>query len=116
MFVRIYHNPNCSKSRQALSYLRDKSDHVEVIEYLKNPLKFSELEELLDLLGGKPREIMRQNEQAYREAGLSDSSLSKKQLIEAIVDYPIILQRPIVVKDNKAIVARPVENLKDFIF
>ena len=116
MLIRIYHNPSCSKSRQALSYLRDKSDHIEVIEYLKKPLEFSELEELLDSLGGEPREIMRKKELAYKEAGLSDTSLSKRELIEAIVDHPIILQRPIVVKGSKAIIARPVENLKDFIF
>ena len=115
MSVTIYHNPRCSKSRQTLTLLEDKGLKPNVIEYLKEPPTASELDSILKKLGADPREVMRKKEAPYKDNNLSDESLSRDQLIAAIVADPILLERPIVVSGAKAAIGRPPESVLDII-
>jgi arsenate reductase len=109
MQVRILHNPRCSKSRQALNLLQDQGLNPEIIEYLRTPPSTDELRHILSLLGLEPRALMRRNEPEYRKAGLDDPSLDEAALLEAMVDHPILIQRPIVLAQGKAVLGRPPE-------
>jgi len=109
--VSIIHNPRCSKSRQTLSLLEEHNCEIQVVEYLKSPLKSGEIEGLLVKLGLTAREIMRTKETEYKEQNLADPSLSEAQLIEAIVKTPKLLERPIVLANDKAAIGRPPENV-----
>lgn len=111
MTVRIYHNPRCSKSRQTLALLEQHGHTPEVIEYLKTPLTAADLETLLTQLGMRPREILRKGEPAYKELGLSDTSLSDMALITAMAAHPILIERPIVETGGKAAIGRPPESV-----
>jgi arsenate reductase (glutaredoxin) len=114
--ITIYHNPRCSKSRGACELINDvynpSNEPVEVIEYLKAPLTVAELKELNRMLGGSARDMIRDSEAAYKEENLADTSLSDAQLYEAIAAHPILLQRPIVVRDGRAVIGRPPEAIK----
>ncbi len=107
----IYHNPRCSKSRQTLELLHEHGVDAEVIEYLKTPPDAETLKRILDLLGLQPRELMRTNEDEYRELGLDDATLSREELIAAMIKYPKLIQRPIVIRGNKAALGRPPEDV-----
>ncbi len=107
--VTIYHNPHCSKSRQTLQLLRDKGIEPFVIEYLKNPPSKAGLKKILSFLGMAPRELMRRQEAAYKEAGLDDPGLTRDDLITAMIAHPILIERPIVVFNGKAAAGRPPE-------
>jgi len=111
MTVTLYHNPRCSKSRQALSLLRDQGVEPEIVEYLQTPPDAPTLSRLLDLLRLEPRELMRKEEKEYRENGLDDPSLSRDQLIAAMVAHPKLIERPIVIKGDKAVLGRPPEGV-----
>lgn len=112
MKVKIYHNPRCSKSRQALSLLESRGIKPHVILYLDKGLVHSEIKELLQLLGINVRDIMRTKDAIFKENNLDDSSLSEDALIDALVKLPKLLERPIVVvNDNKAVICRPPENV-----
>ncbi|MBB5018671.1 arsenate reductase [Chitinivorax tropicus] len=111
MKARIYHNPRCSKSRQAIDILTQAGCQIETIEYLVTPPSIEELDNLLTLLGLPPQELMRQDEAPYQALGLGDASLSRETLITAMAANPILIQRPIVVIGNQAIIARPPERL-----
>ncbi len=113
--VMIYHNPRCSKSREALKLLLNRESNVTIVEYLVKPMGFFELKNLLKLLGLTPREIIRTKENAYLELKLDNMNLSDKELITAMVKYPILIERPIVVKGEKAIIARPPERILDLL-
>ncbi len=113
MKVTIYHNPRCSKSRQTLELLTDKGISPEIIEYLKTPPSFEELDRILGLLSLEPRELMRKSESVYKELGLDDAALDRKALIQAMVDNPILIERPIVVANGKAAIGRPLEKILD---
>jgi len=115
MSVTLYHNPRCSKSRQTLALLQEKGIEPTIINYLENPPKQTELKQILQLLGVKPRDIMRKNEEPYKTLSLNDATLSDSQLIKAIVDNPILLQRPIVVANGKAAIGRPPENVLEIL-
>jgi arsenate reductase len=115
MSTTIYHNPRCSKSRQTLELLQQKQLDTEVIEYLKIPPSKAELEHLLDLLGLEPRQLMRTKEAEYKALGLDDESLSREALIEAMVNHPKLIERPIVVHDGKAAIGRPPETVLDIL-
>ncbi len=115
MKATIYHNPRCSKSRATLGLLQEKGVEPSVIQYLDTPPTKETLRELLEMLGMEPRELMRTSEAAYQEAGLDDQSLSREQLIEAMIAYPILIQRPIVVVNGKAVIGRPPEKVLDII-
>jgi arsenate reductase len=109
MPVTIYHNPRCSKSREALSLLRDHGVEPEVVEYLQDPPSPEILSGLLAWLGLEPRALMRRKEPEYAELGLDDPSLSRDALIAAMVAHPRLIERPIVVKDGRAALGRPPE-------
>jgi len=113
--VRIFHNPRCSKSRQTLGILNDKNIDAEVVEYLNTPPTIDELTEVLDLLGIEPRELMRKHEAPYKENNLANEDLSRAQLIQAMVNYPILIERPIVINGNKATIGRPPEKILDIL-
>jgi arsenate reductase len=116
MSTKIYHNPRCSKSRQTLQILEDKGIKPEIIEYLKTPPTESELKTILAALGKSPRELMRRGEAEYKEHNLADDSLSDDQLIAAMVKYPKLIERPIVITtDNKHALGRPPENVLDIL-
>ena len=106
MAVTIYHNPRCSKSRQALQLLRDRGIEPEIVEYLKTPPSTDEIDAVLSKLGLEPRAAMRGKEAAYREAGMADESLSRRALIDLMAANPIVIERPIVVSGARAAPAR----------
>ncbi len=111
MKVTIYHNPRCSKSRETLALLREHGTEPEIIEYLKTPPSREALEQLLGMLNLEPRELMRKKENEYKELGLSDDSLAKDALIQAMLDHPKLMERPIVVRDGKAAIGRPPQSV-----
>lgn len=115
MHVTIYHNPRCSKSRQTLELLQSKGIEPEIIEYLKNPPSKSTLKKLLSMLNMEPRELMRKKEAAYKEAGLDNDSLGKEALLDAMREHPILIERPIVVANNRAAIGRPPESVLDIL-
>ena len=115
MDVTIYHNPRCSKSRQALELLRGYGIEPVIVEYLKHPPGKKELQVLLERLGMEPRDLMRRKEDAYRENRLDDPGLSREQLIAALAEHPVLIERPIVVADDRAVVGRPPEKVLDIL-
>lgn len=115
MDVTIYHNPKCSKSRQTLQLLRDKGVEPKIIEYLKTPPSATKLDAMLKGLDMEPRELMRRKEAPYKENGLEDESLSRKALIKAMVDNPILIERPIVETKGKIALGRPPENVLEIL-
>lgn len=108
--LTLYHNPRCSKSRQALALLEEKGLSPRIIEYLKTPPTTDELTGLIRKLGCKAHDIIRTGEDEYTEAGLSENSPDDK-ILAALVKYPVLLQRPIVVKGSRAVIGRPPENI-----
>ena len=113
--ITIYHNPRCSKSRATLALLEQQDKQADVVEYLKTPPSAAELEQILDMLGLEPRELMRTKEAEYKEAGLGNPDLTRAQLIDAMVKYPKLIERPIVIKDGKAALGRPPERVLDIL-
>jgi arsenate reductase len=109
--IQIWHNPRCSKSRNALALLEEKGIEAEVIKYLDTPLTKKELKTLLKMLDMTPRELMRTKEEIYRELNLKEEQDDEK-LIEAMVAHPRLIERPIVIKDGKAAIGRPIENVE----
>ena len=108
----IYHNPRCSKSRQTLQLLHEKGIEPEVIEYLKTPPDKVTLKIILEQLGLTPRQLMRTNEQAYKDYGLDDPSFSDDELIDAMIAHPILIERPIVLTEKGAALGRPPETVQ----
>lgn len=113
--VSIYHNPRCSKSRQTLELIKQQGIEPEVILYLETPPTKKQLNELLSLLDIQPRSLLRSSEEAYKEKGLSDKSLPDSTLIQAMLDVPKLIERPIVVANGKAVLGRPPENVLDIL-
>ncbi len=116
MLVKIYHNPRCSKSRQTLQLLKDNEIEPEIVDYLNSSPSINEIKEVLTLLNMEPRQLMRKGEQVYTTLKLNDETLSKQDLISAMVENPILIERPIVIVDNnRASICRPPEKLMDLI-
>lgn len=111
----IYHNPRCSKSRETLQLLEDNNLHPQIIEYLAEPPTVQELKRIIAMLGIGARDLLRTTEPVYKDADLDDDSLSDEEIIEAIFEYPALLQRPIVVMGDKAIIGRPPARVLDII-
>ena len=112
MSVVIFHNPRCTKSRQALQLLQEQGVEPDVVEYLQNPPSKSRLKQILKMLGMKPRDLMRRQEKEYKELGLDNESLTQEQLITAMVENPKLIERPIVISDKGIALGRPPENVK----
>lgn len=111
--IRIYHNSRCSKSRSALALLEQHGKPFEVIHYLETPPSAAELKTLLAQLGIHARQLLRTGEDEYRELRLDDASLSEQALIAAMVKHPRLIERPIVVANDKAVIGRPPEKVLD---
>jgi len=111
----IYHNPRCSKSRATLELLNEKGVDVSVVKYLDTPPDKKTLENILEMLGLEPRDLMRKGEKEYKENNLADENLSRDELIDAMLKYPRLIERPIVVKNGKAAIGRPIENVIDIL-
>lgn len=114
MNVTIYHNPRCSKSRQTLGLIREQDQEPEIVEYLKTPPDAATLTALLAKLGLSARDVLRKGEATYKELGLAGEK-TEDELIAAIVANPILLERPIVVAGNKAIIGRPPEKVLEIL-
>ena len=108
--IKIYHNPRCGKSHQTLALLQEKTDDIEVIEYLKNPPNFEELKAILGKLGMKPFDLIRRGESVFKEQ-FKGRELTDDEWIKAMVSHPILIERPIAIKGEKAVVGRPPENV-----
>ena len=109
--LKIYYNPDCSKSRATLALLEENGVNPEIIYYLETPPDMDELKALLKQLGLGIREILRKSEPEYEELGLDDDSLSDEILFEFLCTHPQLMQRPIVVRGERAILCRPPENV-----
>ena len=111
--MKIYHNPRCSKSRQTLTLIEEAGVNPEIIEYLDTPPTEKELDEILKMLGIEPDELMRKKESLYKKLGLDQKILSRKEMIKVMIENPKLIERPIVVDGNKAILGRPPETVKE---
>ena len=112
--MKIYHNPRCSKSRQTLGILQDKGIEPEVVEYLKTPPSGAELKRILKKLGLKAEDIIRKGEALYKEK-YKGKTLTNEQWIKVLAENPVLIERPIVVTDNKAVLGRPPENVLELV-
>ena len=113
--ITIYHNPRCSKSRQTLALIEEKGLSPEIKLYLEDVPSKDEIGSLLSKLGISARELLRKGEDAYKEKGLKDTSIPDADLIAAMVDAPKLIERPIVVVGDKAVLGRPPENVLELI-
>ncbi|MBM6606590.1 arsenate reductase (glutaredoxin) [Enterobacteriaceae bacterium RIT814] len=114
--VKIYHNPRCSKSRETLSLLQSNGIEPDVVLYLETPPDADTIKALLQMLGmGSARELMRQKEELYKSLNLADSHLTEAALIQAMVENPKLIERPIVVANGKARIGRPPEQVLDIV-
>jgi arsenate reductase len=111
MSVKIFHNPRCSKSRQTLQLLQEQGVEPEIIEYLKTPPTQAELEDILKKLDMQPRDLMRKKEAEYKAAGLDNPDLDTDALIHGMVQNPKLIERPIVLANDKAAIGRPPEDV-----
>jgi arsenate reductase len=107
--MKIYHNPRCTKSRQTLALLQENGVEPEVVLYLENIPTANDLKDLLSKLGISPMQLIRKGEKDWKE-NYKGKELSDEQIIEAMIAHPKLIERPIVVKDNKAVLGRPPEN------
>lgn len=109
--IQIYHNPRCSKSRQTLALLEENGVSPEIVLYLEQTPDAATLKTLIAKLGIGTRELLRKGEQDYKDNNLKDTSLSDDDLIAAMVAHPKLIERPIVVKGEQAVLGRPPENV-----
>jgi arsenate reductase len=112
--IIIYHNPRCGKSRPCLAFLETSNHTFEVIKYLEHPLQHQELTELIQKLHLEPIELIRTKETIWIEH-FKEKKLSDTEIIQSMVDFPILMERPIVVNGKKAVVARPLERINDIL-
>jgi len=108
--MKIYNNPRCSKSRQGLSILKDANVEFEIIEYLKTPLSKKEITEIVAKLNIDPIDLIRKNETDWKE-NFKGKEMTNEQVIDAMVAYPKLIERPIVIQGNKAVIGRPPEKI-----
>ncbi|WP_442845595.1 arsenate reductase (glutaredoxin) [Leeuwenhoekiella sp. H156] len=110
--LKIYHNPRCRKSREGLAIVEASGEEFEIVKYLDNPPSYLELAAILGKLNLKPIELVRKNEAVWKEQ-FKNRELSDKEIIQAMVDHPKLIERPVVVKNNEAVVGRPPENINE---
>ncbi len=113
--VRIYHNPRCSKSRQTLALIEEKGIEPEIVLYLEDTPSAAELAALVAQLGITPRQLLRKGEDDYKANGLADDSLSDESILGLMNQFPKLIERPIVVAGDKAVLGRPPENVLDIL-
>ena len=111
MSVTIFHNPRCSKSRQTISLIQEKNIDINIIEYLKTPPDISQLKQILQQLGYEPRQLMRKSEQIYKDLDLGNENKTAEDLVIAMTQNPILIERPIVLSGEKAAIGRPPESV-----
>lgn len=112
--LKIYHNPRCKKSREGLAILEESGEDFQIIKYLENPPHYMELAAIVGKLHIKPIELVRKNEAIWKEQ-YKGKELSDKQIIQAMIDHPKLIERPIVICDNKAVIGRPPETIKNIL-
>lgn len=113
--LELWHNPRCSKSREALALLRERGLAPRIVDYLREPPTPTQIDHVLDLLGLEPRALIRDGEAAYAEAGLDDPGLDRGALIAAMAAHPILIQRPIAIAGTRAVIGRPPERVLDLL-
>ncbi len=113
--IKIYHKPTCSKSRQGLKYLQEKGIEFEVIKYYDTPLTKNKLKTLLKKMDMKPAELLRKREKAYKELDFKNKKYTNDQIIEFMINDPSLMERPIIEKGDKAVVARPTERIDEVV-
>ena len=109
--IIIYHNPRCSKSRKTLELIISQGHDPEIVKYLETPPSVNELTKIVSLLGVVPRDVMRKTELEYKDNAMGNPSLSPMQLIALMHKHPKVIERPIVVFNEKAVIGRPPENV-----
>jgi arsenate reductase len=112
--VTLYHNPRCSKSRTALALLEDKGISPVIVEYLKTPPTRTELKAILKKLGMKPEQLMRKGEDVFKQH-YAGKALSEEQWLDALAEHPILIERPIAVAGDRAVVGRPPEKVLEIL-
>lgn len=112
--IQIFHNARCTKSRECLAFLNDTKQDFEVIKYLETPPTFEELKDIISKLNIQPIELVRQKEPIWIEK-FKSKKLSDDQIMQAMTDHPILIERPIVIHGDKAVIARPIENIQSII-
>lgn len=112
--IQIWHNPRCSKSRSALELLQTKGINANVVKYLETIPTKEQLKDVLSKLKISAKELLRTGEDIYKELNLKDIN-DEEKLIEIMVQNPILIERPIIIRENKAVIARPIENLEDLL-
>lgn len=115
MTITLYHNPRCSKSRLTLELLNQQSIEPKIVEYLKTPPNAVELQKILSALNMQPRDLMRKGQAEYTELQLDDKALTNEQLINVMVANPILIERPIVINNDKAAIGRPPESVLEIL-
>ena len=115
MPIQLFHNPRCSKSREALALLRERGVEPQVIEYLKQPPTAAKIDALLQQLGLEPRQLMRKGEAVYKELGLDAPAFTRAALIKAMAQNPILIERPIATDGERAVLGRPPEKVLDLL-
>lgn len=115
MTLTIYHNARCSKSRETLALLRERGFEPDTIEYLKQAPSAAELQRIVNLLGVRPRDLLRRGEAEYRELGLDKPDLDDARLLEAMSAHPRLIQRPIVIHGQQARIGRPPETVLEIL-
>ena len=113
--IKIYQKPTCSKCRETIGILKDRGVNFEAINYYETPLDAEQLRELIEQMGIAPRDLLRKGEQVYRDLNLGKREVSDDELIRLMVEHPDLIQRPIVVRGNKAVLARPPQNVEELL-
>ncbi|MFM2229852.1 MAG: hypothetical protein RL607_1110 [Bacteroidota bacterium] len=108
--ITIYHNPRCGKSRECLVHFENSNEPIKIVKYLEQPFTKAELKQLIKQLNCHPSELIRVKESLWI-SNYKGKTLTDDQLIETMVEHPILIERPIVVKGNQAVIARPLENI-----
>ena len=112
--ITIYHNPRCGKSRTALAILSEQGIEPTIIEYLKNPPSKGELRAIAKKLGMKPEQLVRKGEDVYKE-NFASRTMTDEQWLDALTQHPILIERPIVIKGDKAVIGRPPEKISELL-
>ena len=108
--MKLYHNPRCSKSRQGLAILQEANQKFEIVEYLKNPISESEIKDILKKLNIEPLDLVRKNEAIWKEK-YKGKNISNEQVIQAMLEHPKLIERPIFINGDKAVIGRPPEKI-----